>query len=392
VPELEAQDRADSSPTSSSTPIAVLIVEDNDELRSEIADLLTQEGCRVLLASDGSMALDLLRREPTVDLVLLDLWMPVMDGWSFRAIQRQEPGIKEVPVVVLTADDSAPARSIDAHAFLRKPFEADGLSAVVRRVVSEHRVQRHQGAEVVGKALDLVAGAVGHEVANPLMAIIAWLEQQRARKSTDAPRDIGVEEVLDQCWRIADTLRTLRALPYPSWERERLVHLNQLVRAVLAGPRSDHLRVDCQIDEQALVRGDPLVLLYVCTTLLHHALDAFPREAANDANPDAHVTVSLRIAGRTVVLEVADRGPQIPLEELSQVFTAEYRGRTRGWSIGLRLLYVRQAVEGFGGSLDIANKLPTGVVSRVVLPVAPSTRGVDGKERGTDESASPASA
>lgn len=388
---MEPATKAESSATSSGTPIAVLIVEDNDELRSEIADLLTQEGCRVLLASDGSMALDLLRREPGVDLVLLDLWMPVMDGWSFRAIQRQEPGIKEVPVIVLTADDSAPARSIDAHAFLRKPFEADGLSAVVRRVVSEQRVRRHQGAEVVGKALDLVAGAVGHEVANPLMAIIAWLEQQRAHKSSEEPRDAEVDQVLDQCWRIADTLRTLRALPYPSWERERLVHLNQLVRAVLAGPRSDRLRVDCRVDEHALVRGDPLVLLYVCTTLLHHALDAFPRDAANDGNPEAHVTVTLRTAGRTVVLEVADRGPQIPLEELSQVFTAEYRGRTRGWSIGLRLLYVRQAVEGFGGSLEIANRLPTGVVSRVVLPLAPNAHGVEAKERNADEAASGAS-
>jgi CheY-like chemotaxis protein len=371
VAQAEAVARADEQPPpSSGAPIAVLVVEDNDELRSEIADLLAQDGCRVLLAADGMMALDLLRREPSVDLVLLDLWMPVMDGWSFRAAQRQEAGIKEVPVVVLTADDSAPARSIHADAYLRKPFEADSLSATVRRIVSEKRLGRERGTEDVRKTLDLVAGAIGHEVANPLMSIIAWLEQQRAQKEKGPELGGNVDDVLDQCWRIADTLRTLRALPFPSLERAKTVHLGQLVRAVLAGPRADNLRVECDVDDRAAVRGDPLVLLYICTTLLHHALDAFPREAGNDGSAEPQVKVGLKTVERNVVLEVSDRGPKIPLEELAQVFTPEYRGRTRGWSAGIRLQYVRQAVEAFGGTLEITNRSPSGVSCRVSLPAA----------------------
>jgi CheY-like chemotaxis protein len=369
---VEAVSQSDRQPPhTSGAPIAVLVVEDNDELRSEIADLLTQDGYRVLLAADGLMALDLLRREPAVDVVLLDLWMPVMDGWSFRATQRQEPGIKEVPVVVLTADDSAPARSIDADAFLRKPFEADGLSSTVRRIVSERRLGRERGTEEVRKALDLIAGAIGHEVANPLMSIIAWLEQHRQHAGRGAAFDEGIDDVLAQCWRIAESLRTLRALPFPSLDRSRVVHLGPLVRAVLASPRPAHLRVDSTVDENAAVRGDPLVLLYVCTTLLHHAFESFPRESANNDNAEPHVKVVLRRSGPDVVLEVVDRGPTIPSEEFSQVFSPDYRGRTRGWSAGIRLQYVRQAVEALGGSLEIENRSPTGVLCRVFLPVAP---------------------
>lgn len=348
----------------------MLVVEDNDELRSEIADLLTQDGYRVLLAADGLMALDLLRREPGVDLVLLDLWMPVMDGWSFRATQRQEAGIKEVPVVVLTADDSPPARSIDADAFLRKPFEADGLSATVRRIVSEKRQGRERSADDVRKALDLVAGAIGHEVANPLMSLIAWLEQHRRHEGGKDSLGPEIDEALAHCWRIADSLRTLRALPFPSLVRSRPVRLGQLARAVLAGPRSDHLRVEIDVDEHATVRGDPLVLLYVFTTLLHHALDSFPRNAENDGDPSPHATVTVRTADRTVLIEVVDRGPAIPPEELSQVFSPDYRGRTRGWSAGIRLQYVRHAVEALGGTLEVANRSPRGVACRVSLPAA----------------------
>lgn len=367
---MDAAPQIDQPIPSSGTPSTVLVVEDNDELRSEIADLLTQDGYRVLLAADGSMALDLLRREPSVDLVLLDLWMPVMDGWSFRAAQRQESRIKHVPVIVLTADDSAPARAIHADAVIRKPFEADGLSAAVRRIVSERRVQRREGTEVVRKTLDVVAGAVGHEVANPLMAIIAWLEHQRQRGAPEVDGNDDIDQILDQCWRIADTLRTLRALPYPALEREGAVHLGQLIRAVLASHGSERFRVDCQVDEQALVRGDPLVLLYVCTTLVHHAIDSFPRDAEDDGDPEPHVRIVLRTVERNVVLEVTDRGPKIPPEELGQLYGAEYRGRTRGWSMGLRLLYVRQAIEALGGTMDISNHAPTGVTCRVSLPAA----------------------
>jgi CheY-like chemotaxis protein len=368
---VEAVAQSDRQPPhTSGAPIAVLVVEDNDELRSEIADLLTQDGYRVLLAADGLMALDLLRREPAVDVVLLDLWMPVMDGWSFRAAQRQEAGIKEVPVVVLTADDSAPARSIDADAFLRKPFEADGLSATVRRIVSERRHGRERGTDQVRKALDLIAGAIGHEVANPLMSIIAWLEQHRQHAGSATHPNEGIDDVLAQCWRIADSLRTLRALPFPSLDRSRTVHLGPLLRAVLVAPRPEHLRVACTLDENAAVRGDPLVLLYMCTTLLHHALESFPRDAANDGNPEPHVKVALKRMGPDVILEVLDRGPPIPPDELSQVYSPDYRGRTRGWSAGIRLQYVRQAVETLGGTLEIGNRQPTGVLCRVYLPIA----------------------
>src|SRR5688572_10694981 len=61
----------------------VLVVEDNDALRTEIAELFREDGYGVLEAADGATSLDILRRSKDIDVVLLDLWMPTMDGWRF---------------------------------------------------------------------------------------------------------------------------------------------------------------------------------------------------------------------------------------------------------------------------------------------------------------------
>src|SRR5688572_8662092 len=117
---------------------SLLVVEDNEALRMEIAELFRDDGFRVVEAADGATALEILRRGEPIDIVLLDLWMPTMDGWRFRMEQRRDPALRNVPVVVLTADDSAQAQTIDADAVIPKPFEARELCETVRGVLVKH--------------------------------------------------------------------------------------------------------------------------------------------------------------------------------------------------------------------------------------------------------------
>jgi len=64
--------------------------------------------------------------------ILLDLMMPVMDGWEFRRKQQADPALASVPVIVLSALDLARAGNLDATAFLKKPLDFDHLLALVR--------------------------------------------------------------------------------------------------------------------------------------------------------------------------------------------------------------------------------------------------------------------
>jgi CheY-like chemotaxis protein len=111
----------------------VLIVEDDADLREMMAQLLTLEGFRAETASNGRDALDYLHHHERPDLILLDLMMPVMDGWEFRRRQRADPVLSGVPVVVLSALDSSRAQDLQEAAFLKKPLDFDHLLQLVRR-------------------------------------------------------------------------------------------------------------------------------------------------------------------------------------------------------------------------------------------------------------------
>jgi CheY-like chemotaxis protein len=110
----------------------VLIVEDDEDLREMMAQLLTLEGFQAATVANGREALDYLHQAGKPDVILLDLMMPVMDGWEFRRQQRADPAIAPVPVIVLSALDQNRAASLDATAFLKKPLDFDRLLTLVR--------------------------------------------------------------------------------------------------------------------------------------------------------------------------------------------------------------------------------------------------------------------
>jgi two-component system response regulator MprA len=118
-------------PSASPEGPPVLVVDDDDSIRSMLIDTLSYEGYRVIGARDGMEALAAMERE-TPFVVLLDVLMPMLDGGSFANAVR-ESGM-QVPIVVMTASD-APGRSREIHAdaYVPKPFDLPDLLATVAR-------------------------------------------------------------------------------------------------------------------------------------------------------------------------------------------------------------------------------------------------------------------
>ena len=116
----------------------VLLVEDEDELRDSMRDLLEGNGYAVITARDGREALDALARVDigTLCLVLLDLLMPGMNGWDFFDAMRARSELAGVPVVV---HSSAPSRAPRGVArVMQKPLQPERLLAVVREYCAQH--------------------------------------------------------------------------------------------------------------------------------------------------------------------------------------------------------------------------------------------------------------
>ncbi len=113
----------------------VLVVDDEPEILDVATFVLEDEGYAVRTASDGQQALSLVS-EQTPDLILLDMRMPVLDGWGFAREYRSRYD-QRAPIVVLTAAASAAKRAeeVGAIGYLEKPFELDALVGIVRRAV-----------------------------------------------------------------------------------------------------------------------------------------------------------------------------------------------------------------------------------------------------------------
>lgn len=103
----------------------ILVVEDDQDAREALVALLQMKGYRAVPAGNGQEALDYLRKAPVPDLIILDLWMPVMDGWEFRAEQIKDPRLKKVPVIVVTA--LSDRDDVDANEVIIKPVDVDRL-------------------------------------------------------------------------------------------------------------------------------------------------------------------------------------------------------------------------------------------------------------------------
>jgi two-component system, chemotaxis family, chemotaxis protein CheY len=114
----------------------ILLVEDDDDIREVMQEVLVSEGFGVEVAKDGIEALGKLDGARRPPLILLDMMMPKMDGETFLKVLRDRPAMADIPVVVISGNAAArdKASGLRAAACLVKPFELDELLGVVRRL------------------------------------------------------------------------------------------------------------------------------------------------------------------------------------------------------------------------------------------------------------------
>lgn len=113
----------------------LLVVEDDDDTRNAVSELLEEHGYQVARAANGQEAEAYLRRHPGPDCIVLDLWMPVMDGWQFTN-RLQELGLPTIPLVVITAAEPYWGYPVPVTQVVRKPIHPETFVAMVGRMLA----------------------------------------------------------------------------------------------------------------------------------------------------------------------------------------------------------------------------------------------------------------
>ena len=109
----------------------VMVVEDDHDIRVSVRALLEDEGFRVITVTDGRRALELLEQARDLpSLIILDLMLPVMDGWNFANRVRVHPRLAKIPIVIMSAyEDPPPPKGVVG--FVKKPVNSDALLSLV---------------------------------------------------------------------------------------------------------------------------------------------------------------------------------------------------------------------------------------------------------------------
>ena len=119
---------------------AILVVEDHQNIRDGMIQALSHEGFLGIPAANGKEALDYLTSGGQASVIVLDLNMPVMNGWTFRQRQRDDPRLAGIPTVVLSAVDSRPFGADTPAAILQKPVDFKTLLVLLEALCERRRI------------------------------------------------------------------------------------------------------------------------------------------------------------------------------------------------------------------------------------------------------------
>lgn len=376
----------------------VCLLEDDANSALSTSAVLSEAGYEIECHCDGHTALQRLREEPA-DLILLDLQMPVMDGWEFRVAQRADDTIADIPVVIMTGDASAKAAAIHANSSLMKPFGVRELLTTVERVLIEH--EHRKLIESVARTGRLavfgaIASSVGHEVNNPLSSAFATLDLieqslpaclvdlselqalERTTKEHAALERLGhrfatidhqVGDGQRALKRVQMVVRNLQNLCLRADDVRQRVDIRYVIDQAIAmivhelDSRALLTRSLGQVDE---IWGNESKLIQVVAHLLTKAAQTILPGQVRDNS----IHVATRQERGHVVIEIADSGNELSAESMTRVFepAATREGDSNRPGLGLGLPLCRDIIEAHDGQLEVHTQRGCGSRFVVRLP------------------------
>lgn len=364
-------------------PRRVLIVEDEDDSAELVGEVLSIAGYQTERVTDGRAAIERLMQDPLPSLILLDLHMPVMNGWEFRLRQQASPRCADVPVIVVSGDSTQDPSALKVDYFLRKPFTVEMLEDTVRNAYAalEREWARAERLTHLDRlaSLGTMAATMGHEINNPLtyiMSGVQFIERQLQSMASGQP-DTRVTAMLENvaelrvgAERVTNIVRSLRVVSRNDGGATVKLSIRELLSTsatIARGEIRPRARLVEAFGEAPVIEGDEVKLSQVFVNLLVNAAQAIG-DRATDQN-EICVRTSTDELGDAVV-EVQDTGSGIPDELRARVFDPFFTTKPVGTGTGLGLFISRGIVEAHGGTLTFESEVGRGTTFRVSLPPA----------------------
>jgi len=386
---------------------SILVVDDNKDVRTILTELLSSEGYDAFAVEGGAEAIDCIEKG-NIDLVLLDVKMPDMDGFeACRLIKAGDKG-RYVPVIMQTAiygdvEDQIQGRKAGADDYVAKPIDSHELLsrvAAMLRVRNVYQMLRSSEGALKEKIVELedanrrlketqaelihteklsvmgrMAAEIAHEINNPLASIQLHVDDLKhtLKNGGTLNEDVvgAIDYVTSGISRIGDFVSRLQFFSRKSDERCECVDLGATVREAIALMSKSAMKAGIEIvdecgKEKHFVMGDRNQLEQLFLRLLSKARDSL---ADGEQKGDKRIVVALKSEKEgTVRVSVKDNGPGMPGEVRDHIFEPFFTTKPEGKGTGLGLVIVKRILGECGGSIAVESKEGSGTVVAVDMP------------------------
>lgn len=362
----------------------ILVIEDEDVIRTNVLEMLELEGFEPLSADNGRAGLQLAETHQP-DLIICDITMPEMDGYEVLLRVRDNPQIAQTPFIFLTAraDRSFLRHGMELGAddYLTKPFTFAELRTAIQARLTRHTPVFDSSETGLQQAKKTLIQLVSHELRTPLVSINMVTDivlSQLEQLSTQQLRELleALERGSQRLTRLVEQTVFVVQLETNALNQEAMqesgmsVRLTELLIAAIDLARRFAYRapdVTVRLDErdsEATTVGDPRALRHALAELITNALSFSPEQG--------QVIVSLWQADNAAWISIVDQGPGMSPEQIDAAFETFHqinRESQEQQGMGLGLPLARRIIEAHGGALTLDSVVGKGTQVTVKLPI-----------------------
>lgn len=387
----------------------ILCVDDNDSNLITYEALISEhKGCRVLTADSASRALEILLKE-SVDLILLDIRMPEMDGFELAKLLKSNKRTRGIPVVFITAvfkeeEFLQQGYKIGAVDYLTKPIndhhlmnkinlylklfekekELEALNRNLENMVSEEIKKRREKEQILihqskMASMGEMIGAIAHQWRQPLCSLSLIIQDVKdAYDYGELDKeyiDKLIESSIMQIQYMSQTIDDFRDFYKPVKEKATfnvIKALKDVISMLLASFHNNNIEID--FDTKAV--ESPVIFNYlnefkqVVINILNNAKDAILECEQKAVNSNNHgvIRISVSKRGKMIVVEISDNGGGVQDELIDKIFEPYFTTKQQGMGTGIGLYMSKVIIENnMSGSL-YAKNIEKGAVFVIELP------------------------
>jgi signal transduction histidine kinase len=410
VEKVQAPASADIEPQPENGTARILVVDDNPGNRNVLVRRLRRDGYIADEAADGREALEALRDRP-YDLLLLDILMPVMDGFEVLSRLKADRRLRSLPVIVISAVDELDGaiRSIEmgAEDYLFKPFDPVLLRARINASIEKRNLRAELVVQEKLASLGAFTAGIAHEIKNPLNFVTNFAQlsgelARHLRECLEAQRSAIPEAALNELLEIATDLeqnvdrirehgeradsivRSMLAHSRAGTGERRQTDINALVREFVNlafhGIRAQdvNFQASIQYDLDPAAPSIDAVPQDLSRVFLNIASNAFyaVRKRARSGDPDykPEVRISTAPSPGGIVVRIRDNGTGIPEAMRARVFDPFFTTKPSGEGTGLGLSISHEiVVQEHGGDMTVDSVEGEYTEFSIVLPARAPT-------------------